>query len=157
MKSRKIETITSNEDQVRFEIFSGTLPIDDAGAELLRLERAQHEAERRRHQNTREAMGIEIERLQSEADTWRAHYNRLSRRLGGETHADCGRAIEQANAEIERLRAGIQAFLDGDYEPRVRKLDKCPHGLYGYEACEGCIADWFSKLLANQQQMDKGK
>ena len=49
--------------------------------------------------------------------------------------------------ENMRLRAGIQAFLDGDWEPKVRKIEKCPHGQYGYESCEACIEIWFQRLL----------
>lgn len=56
-------------------------------------------------------------------------------------------AMKQAEAEILRLRKGIQDYLDGDYEPKVRKIDKCPHGLFGYEHCEGCVAEWFQELL----------
>lgn len=66
--SRKIETITSNEDQVRFEIFSGALPISEAAAELLRVEKCQHEAERRRHRDSVERLSAEIERLRAERD-----------------------------------------------------------------------------------------
>lgn len=47
MKSRAVDTITSNEDHVRLRIFDGDLPIDQAGAELLRIEREQHAATRR--------------------------------------------------------------------------------------------------------------
>jgi hypothetical protein len=48
MKSRLIDTIASNEDSVRMRIFDGDLPADEATAELLRIERAQHEVTRRR-------------------------------------------------------------------------------------------------------------
>ncbi len=41
-------TVTSNEEYVRLRIFDGELPISEAGAELLRIERAQHEATRAR-------------------------------------------------------------------------------------------------------------
>jgi hypothetical protein len=44
MKSRSVNTITNNEDSVRMRIFDGELPADEAIAELLRIERAQHEA-----------------------------------------------------------------------------------------------------------------
>lgn len=64
--SRKVETITSNEDQVRFEIFSGALPISEAAAELLRVEKCQHEAERRRHRDSVERLSAEIAGLQDE-------------------------------------------------------------------------------------------
>lgn len=49
--------------------------------------------------------------------------------------------------EISRLREGIQNYLDGNFEPRIRKMDKCKHGLYGYEPCENCIDEHFLKLL----------
>lgn len=52
MKSKKVPTITSNEEQVRLEIFEGHLPIDEAGAELLRVEKAQHSVERQRRMET---------------------------------------------------------------------------------------------------------
>ncbi len=52
MKSRTIDTITSNEDHVRMRIFDGDLPISDAAFELIRIERAQHDAERLRHSDT---------------------------------------------------------------------------------------------------------
>jgi hypothetical protein len=57
------------------------------------------------------------------------------------------KVIEKQDAEIERLRGGIQAFLDGDYEPKVKKIDKCPHGVYGYDACEACIEQHFVRVL----------
>lgn len=53
-------------------------------------------------------------------------------------------------AEIVRLRKGIQDYIDGDYgrEQHFKtKHDKCPHGLYGWEACENCIDAHFTKLL----------
>lgn len=56
MKSSMINTITSNEDDVRFRIFSGDLQISDAGSELLRIERASHEAERWSHARTRQIL-----------------------------------------------------------------------------------------------------
>jgi hypothetical protein len=48
MKSRLVDAITSNEDSVRLRIFDGDLPADEATAELLRIERAQHDVTRRR-------------------------------------------------------------------------------------------------------------
>jgi hypothetical protein len=53
----------------------------------------------------------------------------------------------EAADEIERLQKGIQDYLNGDYGPAVSKGDKCPHGAFGYEACETCIDDYFRKLL----------
>lgn len=75
MQTRKIDTITNNEDQVRFQIFSGDLQLSAAGAELLRVERAQHEAERQRHMATRDWMGKEIERLRAMLATIAKHPN----------------------------------------------------------------------------------
>jgi hypothetical protein len=60
---------------------------------------------------------------------------------------DACRAMEEAADEIERLQKGIQDYLNGDYGPAVSKGDKCPHGAFGYEACETCIDDYFRKLL----------
>lgn len=44
MKSRTVETLTSNEGAVRLRIFEGDIPLDEAGAELLRIERANNAA-----------------------------------------------------------------------------------------------------------------
>lgn len=62
--------------------------------------------------------------------------------------------IEEAAAEIERLRKGIQDYLDGNYDhPRKYRAQgpqtKCPHGKLYWDACDGCIDDYFTKLLAN--------
>jgi hypothetical protein len=37
MKSTSVETVTNNEDYVRLRIYDGEIPMDQAGAELLRL------------------------------------------------------------------------------------------------------------------------
>jgi hypothetical protein len=60
-------------------------------------------------------------------------------------------------ADNERLRAGIQDFLDGDFEPRIKKTEKCKHGAYGYESCEACIEEHFTKILALQQSVTEEK
>ena len=57
----------------------------------------------------------------------------------------------EAASEIERLRKGIQDFLDGDYEPKVKKIEKCPHGQYGYESCEACIEQHFLRVISGKQ------
>lgn len=44
MKTRTVETITSNEEHVRLAIFEGRLPLDKAGEELIDLYRRQAEA-----------------------------------------------------------------------------------------------------------------
>lgn len=56
MRYREVDTVTSNEGHVRLRIYDGDLKIDDAAAELLRIERAQHEAECKRHSETRELL-----------------------------------------------------------------------------------------------------
>jgi len=63
MKSRMVATIASNEDDVRFRIFAGELPIDQAGHELLRMERAQHAAERERHRATHARYSNQLRQL----------------------------------------------------------------------------------------------
>jgi hypothetical protein len=55
--------------------------------------------------------------------------------------------VTEAADEIERLQKGIRDYLNGDYEPKVSNVDKCPHGFYGYEVCEHCTDDHFRKLL----------
>jgi hypothetical protein len=59
-----------------------------------------------------------------------------------------------AEKEPERLRKGIQDYLDGNY-PHARKLRaeqgphaKCSHGRPYWEACDSCIDEHFTKLLA---------
>lgn len=49
----KVNTITSNEQHVRLEIFEGRLPLDEAGKELIRIARAQLASEEIRHNYTR--------------------------------------------------------------------------------------------------------
>lgn len=55
--------------------------------------------------------------------------------------------------EVERLRKGIQDFLDGNYDnPRSYRAQgpqaKCPHGHYYYEDCNSCDSEHFAKLLS---------
>lgn len=52
MKTKLIETITSNEEDVRLRIYDGELQLSEAANELLRMERAQHEATKRRLRET---------------------------------------------------------------------------------------------------------
>lgn len=59
--------------------------------------------------------------------------------------------LADAVREIERLRKGIQTYLDGDYgpprDPKLGKLGKCLHERYFYEGCENCIDEHFAALL----------
>lgn len=45
MPSKKVDTITNNEDAVRLEIYEGRLPLDQAQEELHRIKVAQMQAE----------------------------------------------------------------------------------------------------------------
>jgi hypothetical protein len=56
VKSKSVATVTDNDTFVRLRIFDGDLPIDDAAAALIRLEREQHTAERQRHSATFESL-----------------------------------------------------------------------------------------------------
>jgi hypothetical protein len=61
-------------------------------------------------------------------------------------------AIAAKNAEIARLRKGIQNYLDGNYGRHIpRKVDTCQHNKFGWEACENCIDEYFAKLLGCDQ------
>lgn len=42
MKSRKVNTVTSDEEMVRLDIFEGRIPLENAGDRLLELALAQH-------------------------------------------------------------------------------------------------------------------
>jgi len=54
--------------------------------------------------------------------------------------------------EIERLRKGIQDYLDGNYpHSRSYRPDACPHGLLWFNGdCDQCIEEHFRKLLDHQ-------
>lgn len=75
-----------------------------------------------------------------------------------ETRDEVGERIKALEAERDRLRDGIQAFLDGDVQRPVAtvfradgkpsKHDTCPHGVPMYEECEGCADVYFEALLA---------
>lgn len=43
MRSRSVDTITSNDQYVRLKIFDGLIPLGEAGAELLRLALLDHD------------------------------------------------------------------------------------------------------------------
>jgi len=52
--------------------------------------------------------------------------------------------------EIERLRAGIQSYLDGNYDhPRAHRTTelKCKHGVFYYRECRECDEVHFQSLL----------
>ena len=71
--------------------------------------------------------------------------------------ASVGDAQGAAQAEIARLRKGIQDYLDGNYiSPRagrdISPKQKCPHGMFYWEACENCIDEHFAAVLSPSHQ-----
>lgn len=55
--------------------------------------------------------------------------------------------------EIDRLRKGIQDYLDGDYgrdKHFETKHDICPHGHFSWESCEPCIDEHFTAVLVGK-------
>jgi hypothetical protein len=63
-----------------------------------------------------------------------------------------GRNMISAAAEIDRLRSGIQAMLDGNYpHPRAYRSApgmECPHGIPYYQDCGACNDAWLQGLLS---------
>jgi hypothetical protein len=58
---------------------------------------------------------------------------------------------ELLEAENERLRKGIQDYLDGNYDhPRAHRHEPakgCKHARFYYEDCSECDSAYFSALL----------
>jgi hypothetical protein len=76
--------------------------------------------------------------------------NEMSREPQFVNYADAMQeaAHEQAQ-EVERLRKGIQDYLDGNFGPDFpTKHDTCPHKKFGWEDCGQCIDEHFTALLA---------
>lgn len=69
----------------------------------------------------------------------------------------CKLLREAAAGEIERLRKGIQDYLDGNYpHSRSYRPDACPHGLLWFNGdCDQCAEEHFQKLLARTQGESK--
>jgi hypothetical protein len=53
MKSKSVDTITSDEELVRLRIYEGDIPLDQAGQELLALAKAEARRERQQHLDMR--------------------------------------------------------------------------------------------------------
>ena len=62
-----------------------------------------------------------------------------------------GERIAELEAEIERLKGGIEKWL----REGVNKYDTCPHGKMWYEGCEACDESYFAALIAPQESRDK--
>ncbi len=68
--------------------------------------------------------------------------------------------MREAADEIERLRKGIQDYLDGNYvNPRSFRGDggKCAHGIWWYSECVTCDGDHFATLLTPAERPDVEK
>ena len=67
--------------------------------------------------------------------------------------------LTEAASEIERLRKGIRAYLDGNYDhPRAHRhgpTKGCKHGRFYYEDCCECDADYFSVLLGEENRLNQ--
>ena len=61
--------------------------------------------------------------------------------------------IDALRKEIERLRKGIQDYIEGGAPDRgIRhKVETCRHGKFGWEACEACIDAYFEALLRDAE------
>lgn len=61
-------------------------------------------------------------------------------------------------SEINRLRKGIQDYLDGNYDnPRKSRPEPCKHGRLWYESCEACTDEHFAKLLSDETSFSIGE
>jgi len=73
----------------------------------------------------------------------------MSYRAGGPSSEHTAVMLVQAADEIERLRKGIQDYIDGTKPDRdiVHKNDVCAHAKFSWEPCEQCIDEYFTKVL----------
>jgi hypothetical protein len=64
-------------------------------------------------------------------------------------HGVASTELSKAQAEVARLRKGIQDFLDGNYKgSRSYRPGKCPHEVWYFNECEACNDEYFHSLLA---------
>lgn len=56
--------------------------------------------------------------------------------------------LTTSEAKVERLRKGIQDYLDGNYEnPRKHRPEPCKHNSLWYHGCEFCIDEHLQGVL----------
>ena len=68
--------------------------------------------------------------------------------VGLSCSGEAAAAIRDLEAEVERLKGGIEKWL----REGVNKYDTCPHGKMWYEGCEACDESYFAALIAPQEQ-----
>ena len=88
------------------------------------------------------AAGWEVSWCEGEQDEWDVEYVRA------DLYEQRGERIAELEAEIERLKGGIEKWL----REGVNKYDTCPHGKMWYEGCEACDELYFAALIAPQEQ-----
>ena len=71
--------------------------------------------------------------------------------VGLSCSGEAAAAIRDLEAEVERLKGGIEKWL----REGVNKYDTCPHGKMWYEGCEACDESYFAALIAPQESRDK--
>jgi len=70
--------------------------------------------------------------------------------VGLSCSGEAAAAIRDLEAEVERLKGGIEKWL----REGVNKYDTCPHGKMWYEGCEACDESYFAALIAPQEQSE---
>jgi hypothetical protein len=79
--------------------------------------------------------------------TWLDKFDAPVREVGPPQRIRLPPNVEQT-AEIERLRAGIRAMLDGDYpHPRSYRPARCPHDTACFDECGQCNDEYLTELL----------
>jgi len=71
--------------------------------------------------------------------------------VGLSCSGEAAAAIRDLEAEVERLKGGIEKWL----REGVNKYDTCPHGKMWYEGCEACDESYFAALIAPQEQRNE--
>jgi hypothetical protein len=59
---------------------------------------------------------------------------------------DTAQELSLAQIEIHRLRMALEKIADLSCRD-TKKAEQCEHGLYGYEHCENCIAEFAAGVL----------
>lgn len=81
----------------------------------------------------------------SDCDTEYGHRADCPRTKPSYTHLQ--QQLTDCKKQNVMLREALNEIAEGDGRA-TKKLDKCAHGLYGYEMCEECICDYARAALA---------